>query len=79
MLKSFAFFISVENEKSKQTIKNDPRECIRADNILKQNVTRYPRVPPSPRLGVRLRRGLPYPTRGATVIVDCGVVTPRTF
>lgn len=39
-----------ENRKKKaETIKNDPRECIRVDNILKQNVTRFPRVStPSP-------------------------------
>lgn len=65
----------------KKTIKNDPRECIRADNILKQNVTRFPRVSASTRRpGGRARRagGAP-PLNQWGVIVDCGVVTPRTF
>lgn len=35
-------------KKWKRPIKNDPRERIRADNILKQNVTRFPRVSATP-------------------------------
>lgn len=41
---SFFVLRNGRKRKSKETIKNDPRECIRADNILKQNVTRFPRV-----------------------------------
>lgn len=41
---SFFVLQNGRKRKSKETIKNDPRECIRADNILKQNVTRFPRV-----------------------------------
>lgn len=84
-LKVVIFCFAKRKSKSKETIKNDPRECIRADNILKQNVTRFPRVSaPSYvwgwRAGVRRgggRRSPPFNRRG--VIVDCGVVTPRTF
>lgn len=44
-----AFVLREPKKKKAETIKNDPRECIRVDNILKQNVTRFPRVStPSP-------------------------------
>lgn len=40
-----------KKEKAGSRLENDPRECIRVDNILKQNVTRFLRVPAPPRLG----------------------------
>lgn len=57
------FHIFSRKKKSEETIKNDPRECIRANNILKQNVTRFPLVstPSSSGLGVRGVAGIHHP------------------
>lgn len=49
----------MEKEKA-EAIKNDPRECIRADNILKQNVTRFPRVSTLGERGGSARAGFPF-------------------